>query len=104
MNTDEAIETVVCLAEAFLNVSSMVPTITNHALPEGKSKLKKIKEAINIVNGLKPSNIVDEVFNKEKTQRSKRRLQLCGKHEDPNNYIPFPDEIDGKKINLAHPD
>jgi len=21
-----------------------------------------------------------------------KKLQLCGKHEDPKNYVPFPDE------------
>ena len=37
--------------------------------------------------------IIDEVFDNEMNQRV-RRLQLCGKHEHPNDYVPFPDEVE----------
>ena len=23
-----------------------------------------------------------------------KKFQLCGKHEDPKDYVPFPDEVD----------
>ena len=94
MNTDEAIQTVVDLANAFL--------IRNDSLDndlKNRYKIDKIKEAITVVKGLKPSNIVDEMIDKEMNTR-KKRLQLCGKHEDPKDYVPFPDEVEGK----VHPD
>jgi pimeloyl-CoA synthetase len=94
MNTDEAIQTVVDLANAFL--------IRNDSLDndlKNRYKIDKIKEAITVVKGLKPSNIVDEMIDKEMNTR-KKRLQLCGKHEDPKDYVPFPDEVEG----IVHPD
>tara|TARA_R110002020_G_C16104827_1_gene759024 strand:+ start:269 stop:553 length:285 start_codon:yes stop_codon:yes gene_type:complete len=94
MNTDEAIQTVVDLANAFL--------IRNDSLDndlKNRYKIDKIKEAITVVKGLKPSNIVDEMIDKEMNTR-KKRLQLCGKHEDPKDYVPFPDEVKG----AVHPD
>ena len=95
MNTDEAIDTVVGLAKAFL--------VMNDNLQEGikvqPNRLPKVEEAIKVLEGLKPSNIIDEVFDNEMNQRV-RRLQLCGKHEHPNGYVPFPDEVEG----IPHPD
>lgn len=98
MNTDEAIQTVVDLAEAFLIMNDSL----NNDL-KNQYKIDKIEEAISIVNGLKPSNIAKEVIDKELNQR-KRRLQLCGKHEDPRYYVPFPDEVDGGTAQFPHPD
>ena len=95
MNTDEAIDTVVGLAKAFL--------VMNDNLQEGikvqPNRLPKVEEAIKVLEGLKPSNIIDEVFDNEMNAR-KKRLQLCGKHEHPNDYVPFPDEVEG----IPHPD
>ena len=98
MNTDEAIQTVVDLAEAFLIMNDSL----NSKL-KNQYKIDKIEEAITIVKGLKPSNIVDEVFDNEMNAR-KKRLQLCGKHEHPKYYVPFPDEIDGGTAQIPHPD
>ena len=98
MNTDEAIQTVVDLAEAFIIMNDSL----NSKL-KNQYKIDKIEEAITIVKGLKPSNIVDEVFDNEMNAR-KKRLQLCGKHEDPRYYVPFPDEIDGGTAQIPHPD
>lgn len=98
MNTDEAIQTVVDLAEAFLIMNDSL----NNDL-KNQYKIDKIEEAISIVNGLKPSNIAKEVIDKELNQR-KRRLRLCGKHEDPRYYVPFPDEVDGGTAQFPHPD
>ena len=99
MNTDEAIDTVVGLAKAFL--------VMNDNLQEGikvqPNRLPKVEEAIKVLEGLKPSNIIDEVFDNEMNSR-KKRLQLCGKHEDPKYYVPFPDEIDGGTAQIPHPD
>ena len=67
MNTDEAIQTVVDLANAFL--------IRNDSLDndlKNRYKIDKIKEAITVVKGLKPSNIVDEMIDKEMNTRKKR--------------------------------
>ena len=91
MNTDEAIEIVVEIAETFL-------TMTNGVNLEWIDH-KKTKEAIKVLEGLKPSNIIDEVVDKEMNTR-KKRLQLCGKHEHPNDYVPFPDDVEG----IPHPD
>ena len=95
MNTDEAIDTVVGLAKAFL--------VMNDNLQEGikvqPNRLPKVEEAIKVLEGLKPSNIIDEVFDNEINSR-KKRLQLCGKHEDPKDYVPFPDEVE----KTVHPD
>ena len=95
MNTDEAIDTVVGLAKAFL--------VMNDNLQEGikvqPNRLPKVEEAIKVLEGLKPSNIIDEVFDNEMSAR-KKRLQLCGKHEDPKEYVPFPDEVE----KTVHPD
>jgi|TARA_R110002020_G_scaffold639_1_gene3206 hypothetical protein len=101
MNTEEAIKTVVDLAEAYL--------VINDTLTKGIQihDTNNVKQAIKIVEGLKPSNIIDEVFEKEMSERkkrkflfSKKRLQLCGKHEDPKDYVPFPDEVE----KTVHPD
>ncbi len=110
MNTDEAIDTVVGLAKAFL--------VMNDNLQEGikvqPNRLPKVEEAIKVLEGLKPSNIIDEVFDNEMNARKKRlldwrrpeplRMQLCGKHEHPKYYVPFPDEIDGGTAQIPHPD
>ena len=98
MNTDEAIQTVVDLVEAFLIMNDSL----NSKL-KNQYQIDKIEEAITIVKGLKPSNIVDEMVDKEMNAR-KKRLQLCGKHEDPRYYVPFPDEIDGGTAQIPHPD
>tara|TARA_R100001509_G_scaffold124555_1_gene78134 strand:+ start:456 stop:752 length:297 start_codon:yes stop_codon:yes gene_type:complete len=98
MNTDEAIQTVVDLAEAFIIMNDSL----NSKL-KNQYKIDKIEEAITIVKGLKPSNIVDEVFDNEMNAR-KKRLQLCGKHEDPRYYVPFPDEVDGGTAQIPYPD
>ena len=103
MNTDEAIQTVVDLAEAFLVINDTL----NRGIQIHDNKIDNVKQAIKIVEGLKPSNIIDEVFEKEMNERkkrkflfSKKKLQLCGKHEDPKDYVPFTDEVEG----IPHPD
>ena len=99
MNTDEAIDTVVGLAKAFL--------VMNDNLQEGikvqPNRLPKVEEAKKELEGLKPSNIIDEVFDNEMNAR-KKRLQLSGKHEHQKYYVPFPDEIDGGTAQIPHPD
>ena len=64
MDTDEAIDTVVGLAKAFL--------VMNDNLQEGikvqPNRLPKVEEAIKVLEGLKPSNIIDEVFDNEMNQ------------------------------------
>ena len=92
MDTDEAIQIVVDIADAFL-------TATHFANLSNADKNNKAKEAIKVLEGLKPSNIIDEVFDTEMNAR-KKRLQLCGKHEDPKDYVPFPDKVEG----IVHPD
>ena len=103
MNTDEAIQTVVDLAEAFLVINDTL----NKGIQIHDNKIDNVKQAIKIVEGLKPSNIIDEVFEKEINDRkkrkfifSKKKLQLCGKHEDPKDYVSFTDEVEG----IPHPD
>jgi len=95
MNTEEAIQTVVDLAEAYLVINDTL----NKGIQIHDNNVNNVKQAIKIVEGLKPSNIIDEVFEKEMSQR-KKRLQLCGKHEDPKEYVPFPDEVE----KTVHPD
>ena len=95
MNTDEAIETVVAIARQIVVLNDSI----SKEIDITPSMVTKLTEAIKIVEGLKPSNIIDEVFEKEMSQR-KKRLQLCGKHEDPKEYVPFPDEVE----KTVHPD
>jgi len=95
MNTDEAIETVVAVARQIVVLNDSL----SKEIDITPSMVTKLTEAIKIVEGLKPSNIIDEVFDKEINAR-KKRLQLCGKHEHPNDYVPFPDEVEG----IVHPD
>ena len=95
MNTDEAIETVVAIARQIVVLNDSI----SKEIDITPSMVTKLTEAIKIVEGLKPSNIINEVFDKEMNTR-KKRLQLCGKHEDPKDYVPFPDEVEG----IVHPD
>ena len=95
MNTDEAIETVVAVARQIVVLNDSL----SKEIDVAPSMVTKLTEAIKIVEGLKPSNIINEVFDKEMNTR-KKRLQLCGKHEDPKDYVPFPDEVEG----IVHPD
>jgi len=102
MNTDEAIETVVAIARQIVVLNDSISKeidITPIWCSVDAPPNTKLTEAIKIVEGLKPSNIINEVFDKEMNTR-KKRLQLCGKHEDPKDYVPFPDEVEG----IVHPD
>ena len=95
MNTDEAIETVVAIARQIVVLNDSL----SKEIDITPSMVTKLTEAIKIVEGLKPSNIIDEVFDNEMNAR-KKRLQLCGKHEHPDDYLPFPDKVEG----IVHPD
>ena len=84
MNKDEAIETVVAIARQILVLNDTLPK----EIDITPSMITKLTDAILIVEGLKSS------------KSSRGRFQLCGKHEDPKDYVPFPDSVEG----MPHPD